>query len=246
MTTNMMIEKTNVTRQIQNKNLQRYLNQIDAAALNIQTQALKVCWILKEIAATNAWEDDFDSLEDFGEIKLGKKKATLYNMIAAGDWVDRNGHTIFYNAETKCDFTASQLYAIMRIKASKKATLTENQALAKELFAAGVLNYGLSVQEIKDLVADNNAAKAGTKKRLPKEATKEKPKVIGKAQVTSVSKVRHALEFLESDDGTKLITFEGITCKLTDDEYVQTLARVAEIMSNFEPIMSVDVVETEE
>lgn len=240
MTTDNMIERVNITETgLANKTLNRYVLAIGKAALNVQTQAFKVAWIVAQINSEKLWSDDFESFEEFGEKVLGKKRATLFNMVKVGtDWVTKEGHTIFFDGNM--DFTSSQLYALMRIKTPKDCGYTSVEK-ATEWVAQGVVTPLMSVEQIKEIVAAHNEKYAKPKKSAEEQATEQKS--VGKATVTDVSTVKHALEFLESESGAKMVSFEGITCKLTDDEYVQVLAQVAEIMSRYEPVMVAEVYE---
>lgn len=235
-----MIERVTVTETgLANKTLNNYVKQIATASLKVQTQAFRVAWIVAQISENKLWSDDFESFESFGEQILGKKKATLYNMCKVGrDWVTKDGHTIFYDG--KLDYISSQLYALMRTKAPKDCGFTTVEKVT-EWHNNGVINPLMSCEELKAIVDAHNSQYTKTKKQDNKED--KEPKVVGKAEVTATATVKHALEFLESEEGLRMLTFEGITCKLTEDQYVQALSKVAEIMSLYEPIIAADVVE---
>lgn len=243
MTNETMIERVNISETgLANKTLNKYVGQIARAALNVQTQAFKVAWIVAQINNEKLWADDFDSFEQFGEKLLGKKRATLFNMVKVGtDWVTKEGHTIFFDGEL--DYTSAQIYAIMRIKTPKECGYTAVEK-ATEWNSQGVISPLMTVEQIKEVVNAHNE-QFKKPKRDEEDAEDQSKKVIGKAEITSQSTVKHALEFLEGEEGVRMISFEGITCKLTEDQYVQTLARVAEIMSQFEPIMAADVIEVQ-
>lgn len=199
------IERVNVTT-LANKKLNNYVGQIARAALNMQTQTLKVAYIVAQIAKEELWKDDFDSFDAFGLAILGKKKATLYNMVKVGStWVDKNGHTIFYDGET--DYTASQLYQIMRIKVAKDSE-SMPQDIAWVWHDTGKINYLMSCAELKEIVDDWNAQ---FKKASADGTTKEKGKKGKKAKVKAdaVFTVEHAFELMRNEQQEYVISFEG-------------------------------------
>lgn len=221
-----------------NKTLNKLVSQIERAALNVQTQAFKVAFIVAQIKRDELWKDDFESFEQFGQKMLGCNKSTLYNQVKLGEnWVTREGHTIFYDGNM--DFTKSQLYQIMRIKAPKNCGYTVVEK-ATEFVNKGIITPYMTVEQIKDEVDNHNAQFAKPKKEVTENEDEKKPN--GKAEVTSVATVKHALEFLESEDGVRMVSFEGETCRLTNDQYVEVLAWVAQIMGKYDKVATVDAV----
>ena len=141
------------TKTFGNETLKKATEEISRLQKNVNESLISVAGISGEVAKSESYKDDgFKSAQEWLMNTFNYKKSTAYTMVKIGKeyvQLEVNGclpiyKTIFANSETDEDFTLTQLEKLLPL-GKERIELALN---------SGVINYSMTVKEIKDFVSE--------------------------------------------------------------------------------------------
>lgn len=188
---------------IKNKKLQSYTKQIMSQGVNIKKAAARIAVILCKIDESKCYETDgFQTVHDYAEHVLGWKKSNSYAMLKVGyELLDHKTYESLLPHDSGCDFSTSQLQAILPLKSLDTAT---------HLVESGEILPTMSVKDIKEVVkgytSDSKSAEGESSDSESVEDANAEDDVI-EAEAYGVL---HEIKLAEDKEGNRFILCDDV------------------------------------